>query len=108
MSEHFCVLRMSAVLGNGYGLDRNTESRMLVHNRLLMSPARWMSCRKRYRLKSYGVVVEFLDQLLMDITVSNRVFYARLGSGKSLWVRIHRNFDGCCYEVESERYRVIR
>ena len=44
----------------------------------------------------------------MDITVSNRVLGARLGSGKSLWVRIHRKFDGCCYEVESEGYRVIR
>ena len=67
-----------------------------------------MSCRKRYRLKSYGVVVEFLDEVLMDITVSNRVLDAGLGSGKSLWVCIHRKFDGCCYEVESEGYRVIR
>ena len=25
MSEHFCVLRVSAVLGNGYGLDNMTE-----------------------------------------------------------------------------------
>ena len=25
MSEHFCVLRVSAVLGNGYGLDSMTE-----------------------------------------------------------------------------------
>ena len=25
MSEHFYVLRMSAVLGNGYGLDSMTE-----------------------------------------------------------------------------------
>ena len=25
MSEHFCVLRVLAVLGNGYGLDSMTE-----------------------------------------------------------------------------------
>ena len=25
MSEHFCVLWVSAVLGNGYGLDSMTE-----------------------------------------------------------------------------------
>ena len=31
-----------------------------------------------------------------------------LGSGKSLWVCIHRKLGGYCYEVESERYGVIR
>ena len=38
------------------------EVGMLVHYRLVMSPARWMSCRKD-TVQLCGVAVEFLDKL---------------------------------------------